>query len=365
MMTPTAKPILAGGPRRRRWSRFAKRTSPAIGASLAAAALFAVQACGGTQAEEPPVYVPVAGTSQAGSGVGGNLPAGGSGGNTSSQAGTAGTVSAGTGPAVGGMAGSGGVDTGGSPPVGGTAGTGGGGAVATGHFKMLVYYETRAYVHPSIAAGINMMEELGAANDFEVVISDGEQDKTQGDENIITPEGLASFDMLFFMNTTGDIFTDAEQQVVIDFLHEKKAFGGVHAATDTEHTWTWYEELVGEIYDGHAVGTPSSSIQIEDAMKNHPAMAGIQNPWTRNEEWYRFGNRITQGLPGLQVLMRFGGPTVTEGPAVGQPLAWVREWEGIRSFYTAMGHAEGTYTEPDIKKHVLGGVLWAARRLEP
>jgi type 1 glutamine amidotransferase len=254
--------------------------------------------------------------------------------------------------------------TGGSS--GGSAGSGGGANQPIGHFKMLVYYETRAFRHDSIPKGIQMLQELGAQNDFDVTISDGEQNDsvpvTMGDEDIITPEKLAPFDIVFFMNPTGDIFTDAEKTVFKDYLHQKKAFAGIHATTDTEHSWTWYEDLVGEIYDGHSAGTPSGTITIEEAQKNHPAMAGIQSPWTRNEEWYKFNNRINNGLPGVTILMRYGGPD--SGGTIGQPLAWTREWEGIRSFYTAIGHAQSTWDEPLIRKHVLGGVLWAVGRLK-
>ena len=157
----------------------------------------------------------------------------------------------------------------------------------------------------------------------------------------------------------------AEKMAFIDHLHQKKAFAGVHSATDTEHDWAWYEDLVGEIYDGHVQGAPpSGTINIEASQKNHPAMAGIQSPWTRNEEWYRFDNRINTALPGVTILMRFGGPEAPLGATNGQPLAWTRDWEGIRSFYTALGHAESAYQEPLVRKHILGGILWAVGRLK-
>jgi type 1 glutamine amidotransferase len=75
--------------------------------------------------------------------------------------------------------------------------------------------------------------------------------------------------------------------------------------------------------------------------------------WNRNEEWYNFRRDVT-GMPGVQVLLRFS--------ADDRPMAWTREWESGRAFYTASGHDGSAYDEPLFQGHVLGGVLWAAGR---
>jgi type 1 glutamine amidotransferase len=42
------------------------------------------------------------------------------------------------------------------------------------------------------------------------------------------------------------------------------------------------------------------------------------------------------------------------------PLAWYHEFEGARSFYTALGHKKEYYSDPVFVKHLTGGILWAA-----
>jgi type 1 glutamine amidotransferase len=42
------------------------------------------------------------------------------------------------------------------------------------------------------------------------------------------------------------------------------------------------------------------------------------------------------------------------------PLAWYHEFEGARSFYTALGHKKEYYSDPQYVKHLTGGILWAA-----
>jgi type 1 glutamine amidotransferase len=304
---------------------------------------------------------PSTGGGTSSSGGTGTTSAGGSGSGAMDGAGSGGTGNTGD---SGGTAGTG-ASSGGTGDSGGTGGTG---PMPTGHFKMLVYHETRGYHHDSIAAGVQMLRELGEQNDFEITVSDGDQNEIQNDPQI-TPEDLAPFDIVFFMNPTGNIFgdpTSPERDVFKTFLQEKKAFAGVHSATDTEHQFGWYEDLVGEIYDGHSLESPlpSGTINIEESQKEHPAMVGIPTPWTRNEEWYKFQNRIDSGLPGLTILMRYGGGASTTGPSNGQPLAWTRCFDGIRSFYTALGHSSSTFNEPLVRKHILGGLLWAVRRLD-
>ncbi|RYZ05395.1 MAG: ThuA domain-containing protein [Myxococcales bacterium] len=313
---------------------------------------------------------PTAGTGTApAAGTSSVTPTGGTG---SSTGGSGSGTEGGTTATTGGAGPMGGSSTGGAEPTAGTAtgggsgGSGGSSTGAKGHFKMLVYEETKGYPHPSIGAGNDMLKAMGAANDFEVVLSDGEQTAVMNDPQI-TAADLEPFDMVFFMNPTGDVFgakDSPERDIFKTWLKNKKSFAGVHSATDTEYAFPWYEDLVGEIYSGHTnENLPSASVNIEESMKNHPTMVGLPSPWTRNEEWYRFTKgRVTGTLPGFQVLLRFGGPTPSQGPAVGQPISWIRCWEGVRSFYTAMGHDKSAFNEANFKKHVLQGVLWAVRR---
>jgi type 1 glutamine amidotransferase len=41
---------------------------------------------------------------------------------------------------------------------------------------------------------------------------------------------------------------------------------------------------------------------------------------------------------------------------------WLREHDNYGSFYTAIGHDAAVFEDPDVKKHVTGGIMWAVRR---
>lgn len=264
----------------------------------------------------------------------------------------------------GGSAGSS-VDTGGSGSVAGSGTTGGsagsgsgggsGGSVATGPyaprtgtFKMLVYSKTAAFRHDSIANGIAMLQTIATEQGFTVKATETNED--------ITPEGLKQYEIIFFMNSTGDIFNATEQKTFEDWMTTQNgAMAGTHSATDTENGWAFYSEVTGQYYDGHGNANTSDTIKFEDSQANFPAVKGIPNPWQRNEEWYKF-NKYQQWSvkPGFIVLGRKSADT--------QPITWAREWGNFRSFYSAIGHDKSVFTDPVVKKHITGGIMWAVRR---
>jgi type 1 glutamine amidotransferase len=304
------------------------------------------------------------------------------GGTSTTSAGT-GNTTAGTGVVAGGtgnMAGTGSTPvggSGGSGPMGGSstggsnaaagsgpmAGSGGGGgevavgpyAPRTGSFKMLVYSKTGGYRHTdSINKGKVMLQQIATEQGFEVVMSETNEDIKF---NPAAPtEGLGKYEIVFFMNSTGDIFNDAEQKAYEDWMTSEKggAFAGVHSATDTEKGWAFYSDVTGQYYNGHGAVVPDT-IVFEPAMVNHPALKGIQTPWQRNEEWYKFDNfQQWSAQEGFQILGR--------KTADGQPIMWTRQYANFRAFYTAIGHEGVVFEDPQVKKHLTGGLMWAVRR---
>jgi type 1 glutamine amidotransferase len=355
------------------------RTLTVYGAPLLAVALAALtsSACGptgpsagdlnndmngGTGATSGSTSTPTAGTS-----VGGNVTSAG----TGNTAGTGPAPTGGSG-GSGPMGGSGGSDaTGGTGPMGGTGGTGEpvtAYSPRTGSFKMLVLTRTKGYRHAgSIDSGKVMLEQIAQEQGFELTFagsavkpgaSDQEIDMLSGAEidAAITAENLAKYEIIFHLNTTGDVFNNAQQQIYEDWMTQHNgAFAGVHSATDTENGWAFYSDVTGQYYNGHgAAGTPDQ-IKLEANMLSHAALKGIPNPWQRNEEWYKFDQwQAWSAKPGFQILGKKNADS--------QPIMWVREFGNFRAFYTALGHDSVAFQDANVKKHVTGGIMWAVRR---
>jgi uncharacterized protein len=217
----------------------------------------------------------------------------------------------------------------------------------TGSFKMLVYSRTTGFRHDSIAQGKTLLREIASEQGFEIVEAETNE--------LITPEGLAQFEVMFFMNSTGDVFNQAEEAALQQWMETNNgAMAGVHSMTDTEQGWAFYKEVTGQYYDGHTNVIPGA-IQFEPSMVQFVALQGIPNPWQRNEEWYRFNSfQQWSSKPGFQVLGRKA--------ADNQPIMWVREFGNWRSFYSAIGHDSSTFQDPTVKQHLTGGIMWTVRR---
>lgn len=296
-----------------------------------------------------------------GAGTGGS--SGSSTGGTVSTSGSGGTSTStgGFGPGSGGTA----VGTGGSSTTGGTSATGGtaaatggsGGMVDTGpfaarmgSFKMLVYSITKAFKHDSIGAGQAMLQDIAKTQGFEI--------KVATDNSEITATGLANYEMVFFMNCTGDIFNDTEQKAYETWITTKNgAYAGTHSATDTESGWSFYKELTGQYYDLHD-NVIAGTIQWQQNALDFIAVKGLPSPWQRNEEWYKFNSYQTwsakAGFKVLSMVTTSGGGT--------RPVSYIREFGNYRAFYTSLGHESSAFQDANVKKHVAAGIMWAVRR---
>ena len=46
------------------------------------------------------------------------------------------------------------------------------------------------------------------------------------------------------------------------------------------------------------------------------------------------------------------------------PLAWCQEFDGGRSFYTALGHFDEAFDDDVFMTQIYNGILWTARLIE-
>src|SRR5712664_3728931 len=71
-------------------------------------------------------------------------------------------------------------------------------------FKVLVFSATAGYRHASITNGIAIIKALGATNNFAV--------DTTENATLFTDANLAQYRVIVFLNTTGDVLTNAQQE---------------------------------------------------------------------------------------------------------------------------------------------------------
>lgn len=213
--------------------------------------------------------------------------------------------------------------------------------------RILVFSKTAGFRHDSIAAGIDAIKRLGRDNRFEVEAAE--------DAGAFTNERLASFAAVFFLNTTGDILNDAQQNALQAFIRSGRGFVGIHSAADTEPGWPWYGELVRARFASHPAVQKAA---IDVIAADHPSTRMLPRRWERTDEWYNFSSPPANSVTILATL----DEGTYSGGAMGSnhPIAWCHEFDGGRVWYTACGHTIESFSEPLFLEHLRGGIEWAA-----
>lgn len=218
--------------------------------------------------------------------------------------------------------------------------------------RVLVYSKVTGYFHESIPDGIKAIQKLGAQNSFAV-------DSTK-DSTYFTDNNLKKYAAVIFVNTSGNILSPEQKRAMERYIQAGGGFVGIHCASANfkripppEPDWIWFHQLVGAVQTNHPA--PSwGVIRIIDS--KHPSTQHLPKEWTWHEEWYNFKDI----QPDLHVLYTVDETTYKGGEnGPNHPLAWYHEFDGGRSFYTALGHFPVAYTNPFFLKHILAGIEYA------
>jgi type 1 glutamine amidotransferase len=228
-------------------------------------------------------------------------------------------------------------------------------------FRVLVYSRTTGFRHISIAPGVEAIRELGEANRFGV-------DATE-DPSAFTRRNLRRYAAVIFLNTTGTVLERPQKRAFRRYVERGGGFAGIHSAADTGHEWPFYDRLVGALFLSHPL---QQFAWFENEAPDHPATAHLDPRFLTFDEFYSFKRNPR---PGVRVLLSidestyFPDPNTTylpgNEPVTGvmgdHPMSWCHRVRRGKSFYTALGHEPYLYSIGWYRRHILGGILTAAR----
>lgn len=213
---------------------------------------------------------------------------------------------------------------------------------------LLVFSKTEGFRHQSIEAGQAALEKMAAEKGFTVSFTE--------DAAEFTDANLRGYNAVLFLNTTGDVLDDEQQIAFERFIQAGGGYVGVHAATDTEYDWPWYGQLAGAYFLDH----PSVPSNVQEGTfhvleKDHWATQGMPDTFSRTDEFYSFRNISPRITPVLSI-----DETTYEGGSNPDfhPISWYQEFDGGRSFYTAMGHTDETFSEDLFLNHLYAGIKY-------
>ncbi len=221
--------------------------------------------------------------------------------------------------------------------------------------KVLVFSKTAGFRHDCIPDGIALIRQLGNDNGFVV--------EATTDQDDFTLENLQQYKAVIFNNTTGDVLTPEQETAFENYIRSGGGYVGIHAASDTEYDWEWYGKLAGAYFLDHPgmtdtfPGIQQGILKVQDT--SNRITAHLPEFWTKRDEFYNFKSI----QPGLNVLLTIDEESYRGGKnGAFHPMTWFREFDGGRSFYTALGHTRESYAEPEFQQLLLRGILYALGR---
>lgn len=223
-------------------------------------------------------------------------------------------------------------------------------------FKALIVTTTNGWHHESLHSGVIAIKELAARNFFDAVLFE--------DPNSFNDKFLEQFQVVIFLNTTGDIFKPEQQKAMEKFIQSGKGFVGIHSASDTEYDWEWYTKLVGRMFHIHP---PVQTAKLQVLDPAFPGLQGFEHGRLWTDEWYEFSDAKTNDLKDILAVDETTynakvdwGTKKGEGMGKVHPVSWYHNYDGGRSFYTALGHIPSIFSNDAFLNHLYAGIRWAA-----
>ena len=213
-------------------------------------------------------------------------------------------------------------------------------------YKILIFTATAEYVHNSTASAVISIITLCRNN--------GIAADTTSDGRYFTETFLNAYDAVMFLNTSGDVLDENQQQAFEKYIRSGKGFIGIHGATNTEYDWPWYGRLVGVYFKDHPK-PQQAKVKVID--QNHISTRHLPAIWIRHDEWYNFRTPLSSDI---SVLIEVDENSYQGGShGAHHPFSWYQGFEGGRSWYTAGGHFAEHYNDPRFAGHIIGGIQYA------
>jgi type 1 glutamine amidotransferase len=214
---------------------------------------------------------------------------------------------------------------------------------------ILVFSKTTGFRHKSISAGINYFINLKKETNWKIDFSE--------DANDFSKENLTNYNVVIFLNTTGNLFDEDQKKAFKKYINNGNGFLGIHAASNTEEQWTWFTNMVGATFKNHPK-VQKAKVHINND-NEHPAVNHLKKEEIFKDEWYNFKKPVAQHVN----VLAFVDESSYKGKKMNtknHPITWYHHYDGGRIFYTGLGHTNESYSDNRFQKMIKGGILWVA-----
>ncbi|MDR3405346.1 MAG: ThuA domain-containing protein [Chthoniobacter sp.] len=228
---------------------------------------------------------------------------------------------------------------------------------------VLIYSKSAWYVHATLSATNHWFFHFGLDNGVNI-------DQTD-DPTKFNLDDLSRYQVLILNSTTnfGEDLNQEQREALITWFRQGHGIVAIHAAAVSHHVWDWYTDLVGCDFVADS-DRAVARLVVDPAAIDNPAVKRYAPEFQLNEEWLCFDHTVT-GQPNVNVLLRVDESTYDPVRAkfremnvkpmgADHPVAWTRETQGGRFFYTAIGHDARALNTDFGRHHILEALRWAA-----
>jgi type 1 glutamine amidotransferase/nicotinamidase-related amidase len=164
-------------------------------------------------------------------------------------------------------------------------------------------------------------------------------------------EALDDCDVALFYTRRLRIEGDTLEKVKA-YLTSGRPFVAVRTASHGFQNWLEFDkEVMGGNYQGHYGEGPTTAVRIKPSAREHPILHGVGNIASRYSLYRNKG-----AAEDVEVLLTGKTPETRY-----EPLAWTREINGGRLFYTSLGGV-GDFEGVSFSRMMTNALYWTAQR---
>ena len=232
---------------------------------------------------------------------------------------------------------------------------------------LLLFSKTTGFRHgQAIEASIPIFESLAEKNEWNLYSTE--------DAGIINSQELTQFDVVIWNNSTGRCLTDDQRTLLEDYIKSGGSFLGIHGSGDHSHHWEWYlDHLIGAEFSHHPIKNQIQNTLVklnEDV--GSTLRAGLSNNWEHEDEWYIFYDSPEEN--GFTILYEIDGTSIDPngnlpllendkdfGMGKNHPVAWYKNVEEGKAFYTSMGHMGSAFDNTNFVNLLENALIWSIK----
>ena len=176
-------------------------------------------------------------------------------------------------------------------------------------------------------------------------------------------EVLKTADLLF-VSVRRRALPEGQLALIREYVASGRPVAGIRTASHAFHTkgehpaghaeWQEFDPaILGGNYRGHHGNTIKSTLRVAEGAESSPILSGVSiDSLVGNGSLYQVSPLAKDAHPLLV-------GTIPDKPS--EPVAWTRELQGQRIFYTSLGHADD-FQNPDFNRFLANAVLWTLKK---